>query len=130
MDSGTKRDKKKNTTAAKKNIKIKSKNCIFAFSFKIRMDKKTEEFYNRLRESLNTTSTWPSEYLYKFIVPTEIEKINFVENMFNNMGAVIVTKQSKTAKFTSVSVNVMMENPDKVIEKYLEVASVEGIISF
>ena len=94
------------------------------------MDKKTEEFYSRLRESLNTTSVWPSEYLYKFIVPTEIEKINFVENTFNNMGAVIVTKQSKTAKFTSVSVNVMMKNPDKVIEKYLEVASVEGIISF
>lgn len=94
------------------------------------MDKKTEEFYDRLRESLNSTSTWPSEYLYKFIVPSEIDKINFVENTFNNMGAVIVTKQSKTAKFTSVSVNVMMENPDKVIEKYLEVASVEGIISF
>lgn len=94
------------------------------------MDKKTEEFYIRLRESLSTTSVWPSEYLYKFIVPTEISKINFVENTFNNMGAVIVTKQSKTAKFTSVSVNVMMENPDKVIEKYLEVASVEGIISF
>lgn len=94
------------------------------------MDKKTEEFYIRLRESLSTTSVWPSEYLYKFIVPTEISKINFVENTFNNMGAVIITKQSKTAKFTSVSVNVMMENPDKVIEKYLEVASVEGIISF
>ena len=94
------------------------------------MDKKTEEFYVRLRESLSTTSGWPSEYLYKFIVPTEVEKINFVENTFNNMGAVIVTKQSKTAKFTSVSINVMMENPDKVVEKYLEVASVEGIISF
>ena len=94
------------------------------------MDKRTEEFYVRLRESLSTTSTWPTEYLYKFINPTEIEKINFVENVFNNMGAVIVTKQSKTAKFTSISVNVLMENPEKVVEKYLEVASVEGIISF
>ena len=94
------------------------------------MDKKTEEFYDRLRESLKTTSIWPSEYLYKFIIPTEIEKIIFIENAFNNMGAVIVTKQSKKAKFTSVSINVLMENPDKVIQKYLEVASVEGIISF
>ncbi|MBC7495041.1 MAG: DUF493 family protein [Flavobacterium sp.] len=94
------------------------------------MDKRTEEFYVRLRESLSTASIWPTEYLYKFIIPTDIEKINFVENVFNNMGAVIVTKKSKTGKFTSVSVNVMMENPDKVVEKYLEVASVEGIISF
>ena len=122
--------KKRGLLLPKKNIKIKSKKCIFAFELEIRMDKKTEEFYVRLRESLNTTTSWPSEYLYKFIVPTEVEKINFVENTFNNMGAVIVTKQSKTAKFTSVSINVMMENPDKVVEKYLEVASVEGIISF
>ncbi len=94
------------------------------------MDKKTEEFYIRLKENLNNTSSWPSEYLYKFIVPTDVEKINLVENTFNNMGAVIVTKQSKTAKFTSVSINVMMQSPDKVIEKYLQVASIEGIISF
>ena len=94
------------------------------------MDKKTEEFYVRLKENLTATSSWPSEYLYKFIVPTDAQKINWVENAFNNMGAVIVTKKSKTAKFTSVSINVMMENPDAVIEKYLQVASVEGIISF
>ena len=94
------------------------------------MDKKTEEFYARLKENLNKTSSWPSEYLYKFIVPTDIDKINSVENAFNNMGAVIVTKKSKTAKFTSVSINVQMENPDLVIEKYLQVASIEGIISF
>ncbi|MFN5772292.1 MAG: DUF493 domain-containing protein, partial [Flavobacterium sp.] len=34
------------------------------------MDKKTEAFYIRLKEELQTTSTWPSVYLYKFIVPT------------------------------------------------------------
>jgi hypothetical protein len=44
------------------------------------MDKKTEEFYTRLREELNNTSTWPGEYLYKFIVPTDPKKIEEVEN--------------------------------------------------
>jgi putative lipoic acid-binding regulatory protein len=93
------------------------------------MDKKTEDFYNRLREELNTTSTWPSEYLYKFIVPTEAKKIEEVENAFDNMGAVIHTNQSKTGKYTSVSVNVMMQSPDHVVEKYIEVSTIEGIIS-
>ena len=37
--------------------------------------KKTEEFYNKLREQLTQTATWPAEYLYKFIVPTEASKI-------------------------------------------------------
>ena len=93
------------------------------------MDKKTEEFYARLREELNNTSTWPGEYLYKFIVPTDPKKIEEVENAFDNIGAVIHTTKSKTAKYTSISINVTMESPEKVIEKYIEVSNIEGIIS-
>lgn len=93
------------------------------------MDKKTEEFYERLKEELRTTSNWPSIYLYKFIVPTDTSRIIAVEEAFNNMGAVINTVQSKTGKFTSVSVNVNMESPEHVIEKYQEVSTIEGIIS-
>ena len=93
------------------------------------MDKKTEEFYIRLKEELSNTSEWPSEYLYKFIVPTSPKKIEEVENAFDNIGAVIHTKQSKTAKYTSVSINVTMESPEHVIEKYIELSSIEGIIS-
>jgi uncharacterized protein len=93
------------------------------------MDKKTEDFYNRLREELNNTSTWPSEYLFKFIVPTDPKKVEEVENAFDNMGAVIQTHQSKTGKYTSLSVNVTMTNPDNVVQKYIEVSNIEGIIS-
>lgn len=93
------------------------------------MDKKTEEFYVRLKEELSNTSLWPSEYLYKFIVPTDQNKIDEIENAFNNMGAVINTSVSKTGKYTSVSVNVRMKNPDAVIEKYIQVSNIEGIIS-
>ena len=93
------------------------------------MDKKTEEFYIRLKDELSNTSEWPSEYLYKFIVPTSPKKIEEIENAFDNIGAVIQTKQSKNAKYTSVSINVTMESPEQVIEKYIEVSSIEGIIS-
>ncbi|HQV36976.1 MAG TPA: DUF493 domain-containing protein [Flavobacterium sp.] len=93
------------------------------------MDKKTEEFYERLKEELRTTSDWPSIYLYKFIVPTDTIKILAVENAFDNMGAVINTQQSKTGKFTSISINVSMLSPEHVVEKYIDVSSVEGIIS-
>ena len=89
-----------------------------------------EEFYKKLREKLEDTSLWPSEYLYKFIVPSSSQKIAEVENIFDNMGAVINTKQSSKGTYTSVSVNVTMNNPDHVIEKYKEVGEkVEGVIS-
>ncbi|WP_026753301.1 DUF493 family protein [Sediminibacter sp. Hel_I_10] len=93
-------------------------------------DKKTEAFYNKLRTQLYETATWPSEYLYKFIVPSDPSKISQIENLFNNMGAVITTKESKKGTYTSVSINLTMETPEAVIEKYKEVADgVEGVIS-
>ena len=46
---------------------------------------KREEFYNKLKEKLADTSTWPSEYLYKFIVPSSPKKIAEVENIFDNV---------------------------------------------
>ena len=93
------------------------------------MDKKTIEFYSRLKEQLDNANQWPAKYLYKFIVPSENEKIDFVENAFNQMGAVIETRHSKTGKFTSISVDVMMPSAELIIKKYQEVSAIEGIIS-
>ncbi|WP_298238762.1 DUF493 family protein [uncultured Algibacter sp.] len=94
------------------------------------MPSNSEEFYKKLRVQLYDTALWPSEYLYKFIVTTNSEKIEQIESLFDNMGAVINTKESKNGKYTSVSINVKMKNPDAVIEKYKEVSEkVEGVIS-
>lgn len=93
------------------------------------MDKKTQEFYVRLKEELDNANVWPAEYLFKFIVPTDKEKVDRVENTFNDMGAVIKTTQSKTGKFTSISVDVRMSSSQSIIDKYLEVSDIEGIIS-
>ena len=89
-----------------------------------------EEFYNNLREKLYETSSWPAEYLYKFIIKSSSEKIAQIEVIFDNMGAVINTKESSNGKYISVSINLLMRDPNAVIDKYLEVTEkVEGVIS-
>lgn len=90
---------------------------------------KPEEFYRKLKIQLEDTSTWPSIYLYKFIVPTSEDKINKIQNIFDNTGAVIESKQSKKGTYTSISITVNLANADAVIEKYKEVGKVEGVIS-
>ncbi|QCW99713.1 DUF493 domain-containing protein [Aggregatimonas sangjinii] len=90
---------------------------------------KSDEFYKKLREQLAETSKWPSDYLYKFIVPTDGNKIEQINHIFDNTGAVIELKQSKKGKYTSISITVNRKNPDAVIEKYKEVGRVEGVIS-
>jgi hypothetical protein len=83
---------------------------------------KSEAFYKKLKAQLQDTAMWPTEYLYKFIVTTDKEKISSIETLFDNLGAVINTTPSKNNKYTSVSINVRMKNPDAVINKYKEVA--------
>ncbi|WP_309641853.1 DUF493 family protein [Flavobacterium sp.] len=93
------------------------------------MDKNTEDFYERLKVELDNSNTWPAEYLFKFIVPTAVEKIQKIEDAFNCMGAVIKTTKSKTGKFTSISVDVQMKDAQEIVDKYIEVSTIEGIIS-
>ena len=91
---------------------------------------KTDEFYKKLKMRLEKTATWPSEYLYKFILKTDAGKIEKTESLFNDAGAVIKTTESKKGKYTSISISLVMNSPDAVIEKYIEVANtIEGVIS-
>jgi uncharacterized protein len=91
---------------------------------------KAEEFYKKLKTQLLETTEWPSEYLYKFILKSDEKKIAEIEVIFDNLGAVIKTIESKNGKYTSVSINVVMKDPEAVIAKYIEVTStIEGVIS-
>lgn len=93
-------------------------------------DPKTEQFYRKLKKQLQDTSIWPAPYLFKFIVKTNLEKVKKIEEIFDNIGAVIDTKPSKKGNYTSLSIHVTMKNPDAVIEKYKEVAErVDEVIS-
>ena len=94
-------------------------------------DKSSDEFYIKLRKRLKKTSDWPAPYLYKFIVPTSDQNnLEQLISIFDNLGAVISTKQSSKGKYTSVSINVTLNSPDIVIEKYKEVGeNIENVIS-
>lgn len=92
--------------------------------------KNNAEFYTNLESKLAKTSDWPTAYLYKFIVPTSQAKIKKLVDIFDNLGAVIKTKQSSKGKFTSVSIHLNMKSPQDVITKYKEVGDkIEGVIS-
>ena len=93
------------------------------------MDKETEEFYDRLKVELDLSNSWPALYLFKFIVPTENDNVERVELAFDCMGAVIKTTKSKTGKFTSISVDVTVKDAQEIVDKYLEVSTIKGIVS-
>lgn len=86
-------------------------------------------FYSKLKDQLDDTTKFPAEYMYKFIVPTKDNQVEEVESLFNNKGAVINTKKSKTGKYISVSIVLKVDSSDEVISYYKKAEKIKGIIS-
>ncbi len=88
-----------------------------------------EDFYIKLKGQLEDTTQFPADYMYKFIVPVNGNQQKEVEEVFDNKGAVIKTKKSKTGKYISVSIVLKLNSAEEVIAYYKKVEKVEGIIS-
>lgn len=88
-----------------------------------------DAFYEKLRNQLNETTQFPSDYMYKFIVPSNANQAQEIGAIFDNKGAIINTKKSKTGKYVSVSIVLKVKNAEEVIRYYREAEKVEGVIS-
>ena len=87
-----------------------------------------ENRLNALREELNKNHRWPSEFMFKFIVPSHEEKVTAIKALFGE-SAHYTMKWSSNVKFTSITVRAMMLHVDEIFEKYTEASKIEGIIS-
>ena len=93
------------------------------------MGKEQEDFYKKLKNLLNDTSSWPSEYVYKLIYKSDPDNIKKLKKIFNEPNTVFSLKTSKNDKYTSVSVKIIAKNPDFIIDKYKIVANqIENVI--
>ena len=93
------------------------------------MEKEQEDFYKKLKNLLNDTSSWPSEYIYKLIYKSNPDNIKKLKKIFNEPDTVFSLKTSKNDKYTSVSVKIIAKNPDFIIDKYKIVADqIENVI--
>ena len=83
----------------------------------------------KLKAQYDNTTSFQADYMYKFIVPTDLNQVQQVEELFDNYGAVINKKKSKTGKYISVSVVLQIESSDTVISFYKKAEKIKGIIS-
>lgn len=88
-----------------------------------------EERYANLLEKLKADCEWPAVYMFKFIVPSDNEKLAQVENLFDTKEAEVRRRQSSKGNYVSITATEMMLSAEKVIERYREAEAIEGIIS-
>ena len=51
------------------------------------MDKENKDFYKNLKNLLDETSSWPSEYIYKFIYKSNENNIEILKDIFRDSSA-------------------------------------------
>ena len=83
--------------------------------------------FDELKKKLEKHS-WPAVYMFKFIVPSDNQKIALVQNLFGD-DAEVKQQPSSKGNYTSITAREVMLSADSVIEVYQKASSIEGIIS-
>lgn len=84
--------------------------------------------YSALREKLEANTDWPRVYFFKFIVPSDNQKLAQVEALFSDEAQVNL-KQSSKGNFVSVSAKELMLGSDGIIDRYQKAAKIEGLMA-
>ena len=51
----------------------------------MKSEQASNEFYEKLKIQLYDTTSWPSEYLFKFIIATDQKKTQDIERIFSGL---------------------------------------------
>lgn len=84
-------------------------------------DQKISDF----KEKLENSYSWPSLYMFKFIVPSGKEEE--VKNLFPKHD--VTQKPSKNGNYISLTAEIMAGSSDQISDIYLQANKIEGLIA-
>lgn len=88
----------------------------------------TDDFYLKFKERLEQTHSFPSDYIFKYIVPAEQNIIAKLHSIFSNANPSISTRDSKNGKYTSITIKVAVNDADDVVIYYRQAAVIDRIV--
>lgn len=95
------------------------------------LDKKhnnPEEFYQSLKEKLDANYEFPQDYLFKFIIENDGNKLAEIYKIFDGEHHTLGNRESKNGKYISVNINAFVLDSDHVIDIYKKVGVIEGVM--
>ena len=87
----------------------------------------TEKELESFKQKLIETTSFPSVYMFKFIIESEHRNIALIENLFG-AETVINTKDSLKGRYTSVTAKQVVVSVEEIIEIYKKAAAIKGVI--
>ncbi len=83
------------------------------------------EQWDSFKELLDEVNDWPSEYVFKFIVPKA--GLASMQELFNEKE--IVVRASARGNYLSITLRETVESADEVVAVYKRVGDIDGVIS-
>ena len=93
------------------------------------MIQSSEKDFDKLRKDLEKYQEWPSDYIYKFIIDNNHNKREELLSKFDLTQCRLSSKESSNKKYVSLTLIMHMNNANEVIDRYMEVSKIDGIIS-
>lgn len=87
-----------------------------------------EEFYTSLKVKLEDNHHFPEDYLFKFILPNNNEKLTDLYQIFDEIKYTITTKESRNGKYVSASILAFVLDANQVVNIYKKVSKIEEVI--
>jgi len=82
--------------------------------------------FDKLKAQLEKEE-WPNLYFFKFIMPSDNEKIAKITELFNEDSDMTI-RPSRNGNFTSISVKEVMIKSEDVIKIYEKASLIKGVI--
>ncbi|MGM0612363.1 MAG: DUF493 family protein [Bacteroidota bacterium] len=84
--------------------------------------------YTGLKEKLNKVHSWPTVYMFKFIIPDYPQKLARVQELFS-AEAEVYYKSSSKGNYISVTGKEVVLAPEEVIRVYEKAEKIDDIIA-
>ena len=86
------------------------------------------EFYASLKINLEKNHNFPEDYLYKFIIVNNQEKLTEIYKVFDGTKNTFSTRESSNGKYISITIQCFVLDVEHVIRLYQDIAKIEGVI--
>lgn len=88
----------------------------------------SNEAKDKLRQTLEQIHTWPSVYMYKFIIEPDQDRLNRLLALFPSESE-ILRRYSSTGKYLSITVKEVMMSANDVVARYDQASEITGVIT-
>lgn len=88
-----------------------------------------DDFYKRFKEKLEEAHSFPTDYIFKYVVPAEQSVIARLHSVFEKANPSLSTRDSKNGKYTCITFKVPVNDADDVVIYYRQASAIEGIVA-